>query len=191
MASRMMHAVWMLVLALPLVSQAASEPRYTYGEIGYINADYDDYDQDGDGFGLGGSMAINRNVHLLVGYQDIDLDGNDSVSAFDFGGGLNYALRPGMDALVRLRYIIADRDGFPGDDDEHGFSIETGLRAMINPAFELNGAIRYTDVFDDNTSLVLGALYDVVPNFALGGDLEFSDDYTAVFLKARYYFRWR
>jgi hypothetical protein len=44
------------------------------------------------------------------------------------------------------------------------------------------------DVFDDNTSLVLGAFYDVIPNLALGGELEFSDDFTGLFLKGRYYF---
>ncbi len=191
MTVRMKHAAWMLLpclgLAVPALSLAAAEPRYTYGEIGYINADYDDIGQDGDGFGIGGSLAIDRNVHLLADYRDIELDGNNDANVFSLGAGINYALRPGLDVVGRLSYISAEIDR-RGDDDEDGYGLEAGLRVMINPQLELNGAIRYIDVFDDNTSLVIGSLYDVIPNLALGGELEFSDDYSALFLKARYYF---
>lgn len=190
MPVRMKHAVWMLLpcLGLALPALAQTSPRYSYAEIGYVNADYDDVDADGDGFFIGGSLAVHKMVHLLADYQDIDLDGNLDASSFSFGGGINYPLRPGLDVVGRLRYISAEIDGRRGDDDEDGFGLEAGLRTMINPQLELNGAIRYVDVFDDNTSLAIGALYDVVPNFALGGELEFSDDITALYLKARYYF---
>ncbi|MCC7257158.1 MAG: hypothetical protein IT486_02185 [Gammaproteobacteria bacterium] len=104
----------------PTPGTRSAEPRYTYGEIGYINADYDDIDEDGDGLGLGGSFAIHRNVHLVVDYLD--------------------------------------------------------------------GAIRYVDVYDDDTSLVIGGFYDVVPGLALGGEIGFSDDFSAFFLKGRWYF---
>lgn len=174
-----------LALALPVVSQAA-EPRYTYGELGYINADYDDISEDGDGFGIGGSYALNKNVHVVADYSDIDLDNGDA-STLSLGVGVNFPLRAGFDAVGRARYIDSEVDR-PGDDDESGYGLEAGVRAMINPALELNGGVRYTDVFDDNTSLVVGGLYDLGSSFALGGEFEYSDDYTALFLKARLYF---
>ena len=190
MPVRMKHSVWLLLclgLAMPALSQAAAEPRYTFGEISYIHADYDNIDESGDGLGFGGSLAIHRNVHLLADYKDISLDGDNDASALSIGAGINYPLRSGLDVVGRLSYISAEIDRW-GDDSEDGYGLEAGLRMMINPQLELNGAIRYVDVFDDNTSLVLGGLYDVIPNLALGGELEFSDDYSALFLKARYYF---
>ena len=191
MPSFMKQAAWALLPCLALaVSAQAAEPRYTYAEIGYVNIDFDDINEDGDGYGIGGSLAVHRNVHLLAQYQDVDLGGDRDASAASFGAGINYALRPGLDVVARLSYISAELDSRRrGDRDENGYGFEAGLRTMINPQLELNGGMRYVDVFDDNTSVFIGALYDVVPNLALGGDLEFSNDITGVFLKARYYFR--
>jgi opacity protein-like surface antigen len=191
MPLRSRHVVLALLSCLAFgqagLVQAAAEPRYTFAEIGYVNADYDDIDDDGDGFLVGGSYALTRNVHAVADYSDLDLDGNADASIWSVGAGVNYALRPGLDAVGRLRYIDAEVDQ-PGDDSDSGYGLEAGLRTMINPQLELNGAIRYVDVFDDNTSLVLGGLYEIANNVALGGELEFSDDYTALLLRARLYF---
>jgi opacity protein-like surface antigen len=173
-------------LAMPATAQV-TEPRYTYGELGYINVDFDDINDDGDGFLVGGSYALTRNIHALADYSDLDLDGNADASTWSLGAGANFPLRPGLDAVGRVRYIDSEIDR-PGDDSETGYGLEAGVRTMINPQLELNGAVRYVDVFDDNTSLVLGGLYDVARNVALGGELDFSDDYTALLLRARVYF---
>lgn len=191
MPMRLTHAAAALCAAAslaPALAQAAAEPRYTYAEIGYVNADYDDIDVDGDGLALGGSYALHRNVHLLAEYQDIDLDGNADASALSLGAGVNFPLRKGMDFIGRLRWIDAEVDVGPYSDDEDGYSLEAGLRTMINPQLELDGSLKYTDIEDDDTSFVLGALYEFTPVFALGGDIELSDDYTAFFLKVRAYF---
>ena len=192
MPVRMTHAVWMLLLYLglgvPALSQAAGEPRYTYAEVGFIHADFDDIDDDGDGLGIGGSLAVHRNVHVFASYADLGLDGSNDLTTFSLGAGVNFPLRPGLDVVGRLSYISNEFDQRPGDDSEDGYGLEAALRMMINPQLELNGAIRYVDVYDNNTSLVIGGLYDIIPNLALGGELEFSSDYSALFLKVRYYF---
>lgn len=192
MTTRFKHAAGALVaacaLALPALAQAAAEPRYTYAEIGYLNADYDDLDVDGDGFFVGGSYALHRNVHLLADYQDLDFDGNADGNALSLGFGANFPLRQGLDFVGRLRYIDTEIDVGPYSSDEDGYGLEAGLRAMINPQLELNGGIRYVDIDDeDDTSFVIGGLWEFTPLFALGGDIELSDDYTAFYLKARFY----
>jgi hypothetical protein len=179
-----------LVVALPVFAQAASEPRYTYAEIAYVNLDFDDIDVDGDGFGLGGSYALHPNIHAVADYYDVDLDGNADAQAVSFGAGVNFPFRPGLDGVARLRWIEQEVDVGPFSDDVDGYGLEAGLRTMINPRLELNGGIDYVDLDDeDDTSFFFGALYDVVPNFALGGDIEISDDATVLVLKGRFYFR--
>ncbi len=192
MPLRFKHAAWALVpcfgLALPVPSQAAAEPRYTYGEIGYINADFDDIDEDGDGYGIGGSYALHRNFHLVAGYQDIELGGNNDYNSLLLGAGANFPLRPGLDAVGRAAWINSEVDVGPVSDDEDGYGLEGGVRMMINPQLELNGFARYVDLDEDDTSLVIGGLYEIARNVAVGADLEFSDDVTSFFLKARLYF---
>ena len=193
MSLRFKHAVWMLVpviaLALPALTQAAAEPRYTYVEGGWVHADFDNVNEDGDGWGIGGSYAFHKNFHFVADYQDVDLGGSADASAFSFGLGGNLPLRAGLDAVGRVRWIHEEIDvGNSGNDDD-GYGLEFGLRTMINPQLELNGWVKYVDVGDsDNTSLAVGGLYEIANNFALGADFEFSDDVTALFLKARYYF---
>lgn len=193
MPQRFKHAAWALVpclgLALPALSQAAAEPRYTYGELGYVNADFDDIDEDGDGWGLGGSYAVHRNFHIIAGYQDVDLGGSNDYNSLALGVGVNYALRPGLDAIGRVGWVNVEVDVGPFNEDDDGYVVEGGVRTMINPQLELNGFVRYLDVGnEDDTSLVLGGLYGIANNVAVGADVEFSDDVTTFFLKARLYF---
>jgi len=191
MPMRLTHAAAALCAAAslaPALAQAAPEPRYTYAEIGYVNADYDDYNSDGDGLGLGGSYALHRNVHLLLEYQDVDFDGPADASQLALGAGVNFPLRKGLDFVGRARWIDFEIDAGPHSDDDSGYGLEAGVRTMINPQLELDGSLRYVDVGDDNTSVVIGALYEFTPVFALGGDVELSNDYTAFFLKVRAYF---
>ena len=193
MSLRFKHAVWTLLpvlsLAMPALSQAAAEPRYTYGELGYLNVDFDDINDDGDGFGIGGSYAFHKSFHFVADYQDIDLSGSSDASAFRLGVGGNLTLRPGLDAVGRVRWIHAEVDvGNSGNDDD-GYGLEAGLRLMINPQLELDGGINYEDVGNsDDTALEIGGLYEIANNFALGADVEFSNDVTAFFLKGRLYF---
>lgn len=177
-----------LMLALPALAAAADEPRYTYAELGYVNTDYDDIDVDGDGFRIGGSYALHRNVHLVAGYEDVGLDRGFDATAWNAGIGLNFPLRPGLDAVGRARYIDFELDTpGGGDPDEDGYGLEGLVRAMIGPQLELNGGVRYVDIEDDETSLVIGGLYEVAKNFAISAELDFGDDVTTLFIGGRLY----
>lgn len=188
MPVRIRQAAWMLAtcmaMAFPVVASAA--PGYSYVEAAYIHADLDDYG-DGGGFLLGGSWALNSNFHAVASYERADLDHGADYSAFKAGLGVNMPLRYGLDLVGRARFITADVDR-PGDDDETGFSLEGMLRAMVNPQLELNGGLIYEDVFDSQTILELGAVYELIPNVAIGAGLEISSDVTRFNLGLRFYF---
>lgn len=177
-----------VMLALPAAAFAVDEPRYTYAELGYVNTDYDDIDVDGDGFRLNGSYALHRNVHLVAGYEDVDLDRGFDASSWNAGIGLNFPLRPGLDAVGRARYIDFELDTpGGGDPDEDGYGLEGLVRAMIGPQLEINGGVRYVDIEDDETSLVIGGLYEVAKNFAISAEVDFGDDVTTFFIGGRLY----
>lgn len=193
MSVRIKHAVWTLVpvlgLAVPAFSQAASTPRYTYMEGGYVHVDFDKFNEDGDGFQVGGSMAIHPNFHVVADYQDTNLGGSLDASVFDIGIGGNAPLRPGLDLVGRVKWVHEEIDVGNSNQSDDGYGLEAAMRVMINPQLELNGTLRYVDIFnDDNTSFTIGGLYEVVNNLAVGGDIELSSDVTSLFLKARYYF---
>jgi hypothetical protein len=177
-----------VVLALPAVAWAADEPRYTYAELGYVNTDFDDIDVDGDGFRFSASYALHRNVHLVAGYEDTDLDRGLDAQTWNAGIGLNFPLRPGLDAVGRARYIDFELDTpGRGDPDEDGYGLEGLVRAMIGAQLEINGGVRYVDIEDDETSLVIGALYEVAKNFVISAELDFGDDVTTFFIGGRLY----
>lgn len=176
-------------------------PRYTYAEIGYANIEIDDdgffgEDPDGDGYLLAGSVAVADMVHVFAGYADAELEfDNFGVDAdyetYEVGVGLNYAITGTVDLVGRLAYanIEVGIDGF-GSEDENGYLLQAGSRAMLTERFELNGFVTYSDFGDDldDTTLDLGALYNFTRMFAVSGGVGFGDDSRTYNLGVRLYF---
>lgn len=191
-----------LASALLMTSAFAAEgPRYTYVQAGYVDLEIDGDggfggDLDGDGFSIGGSLAVTDMFHLFTEYADIDLDlDNSSIGAdysvFAIGGGINYAMSDTVDLVGRLSYLDAEVevDTF-GSADESGYGIFAGARAMMSPAWEVNGGLEYSDLGDgiDGTTFSLGTLYSFTEIFAVGAGIAFGDDTTSFTLGARLYF---
>lgn len=195
-------ALGLLVMLLATGAQAATQgPRYTFAELGYVNIEIDDdgffgEDPDGDGFQLSGSVAVADMVHLFAGYTDAEL-GLDNFGVdvdyetYSLGVGLNYALTSSVDLVGRLAYLKAEVgvDGF-GSEDENGYGVSVGSRAMLTDKFELNGFLTYSDFGDDldDTAVSLGAVYNFTPMFAVAGGVGFGDDSRAYNLGVRLYF---
>jgi hypothetical protein len=183
-----------LVAAVLLAgSAAASEgPRYTYGELGYSQVDFDNFNEDADVFGANGSLAVSDKLFLIASYSD----GNIDASGFDIdlkqasaGLGMHLPLNSKVDFTADLSYVWAevDADGFNSQDDD-GYSLRAGIRAMLTPEFELNGGGSYTDVSDDDTALYVGGVYNFTNMFAVSGNVSVGDNATAYGIGARLYF---
>jgi len=167
---------------------AASGPNYTFLEGGYRYIDVDDFD-DGDGIGIGGSLAATENVHLVAEYDTVELDNNIDFDTVFVGGGLNLPLDADFDLVARLGYVSAEVDAGFGDVDDDGLGLQGGFRFMATEVFEVNAFIDYVDLDDsgDDTSLNLGAVYNFTPQFALGGVATFSDDVNGLAVNFRWY----
>jgi Outer membrane protein beta-barrel domain len=167
-------------------------PRYTYAEAGYSVLDIDDFDEDGDIFSVGGSLAVHEKVHLFAAYSDGSIDGSGfdiDITNVEVGGGLNLPLSNTVDLVLDAAYVWAelDADNFDSVDDD-GFALRAGLRAMLTPKFELNGGGTYVDVSDDDTALYVGAVYNFTDMFAMTGGASIGDNATSYGVGLRLYF---
>jgi hypothetical protein len=174
-------------------SAAAREgPRYTYGELGYARVDFDNFSEDADLFGANGSLAVSDQIYLIAAYSDGSIDGNGfdiDLKQAEAGVGLHFPLNSKVDFTADASYVWAEVDAhrFNSQDDD-GYAIRAGIRAMLTPQFELNGGGSYVDVSDDNTALYVGAVYNFTDMFAMTGNVSVGDNATAYGVGLRLYF---
>lgn len=177
-----------LALAGPALA-AESGFSYSYAELGYIDTEIDDFDVDGDGFGLRGSFAFTPHLHGFASYADVDFDNDLGAQTLQVGAGVNWPVSPRLDVIGRLSYVDVEVDAGRFSADDSGFGLEAALRGRPMERLELTGGIEYVDVGDsDDTSLGVGARYYFTDQFAAGGDLSFNDDGTTILLGLRFDF---
>lgn len=182
----------LLVLLLAFSSASYADGfDYNYVDLSYGMLDFDDIDVDGDGFGIGGSFAINSDFHVFGNYQSAGLDFGVDISQFGAGIGYNTELSPTVDAVARFSYQYAEVDvpGF-GSVDDNGFGFGVGLRFAASDVLELNAGIEYVDFGDggDDTGFTLGGFYSFTDAFDLGLSGNWSDDISTYLLTGRFYF---
>jgi hypothetical protein len=179
----------LLLVALPCVA-LADAPRYTYIEGGYHYLDLDDIDVDGDGWGIGGSVALTDRVHLLAGYSSLGLDFGIDVTSLDVGVGANLPLDTSLHLVGEAGYTRTEIDTRFGDFDDDGFFGRAGLRWMVTEQVELNGWVTYVNLDDSgsDTGFSVGGLFHFTPELALGASVDLGDDATGYSVGLRYYF---
>jgi hypothetical protein len=168
-----------LSIAPPLAR--ADGPSYSFVEAGYLVTDIDDFDEEFDGFAVGGSFEIVENWFVYAGYLDqsaeffgVDVDATE----FDVGFGYAFPLTDAMDLYGRVGYTEVEIEAFDESVDDDGYVLSVGLRASVTEQLELQGAVNYVDLSDsgDDTSLGLAARWYFLPQFALGIQGGFGDD---------------
>lgn len=164
---------------------------YSYVELGYVNTDLDDFNADGDGFQLRGSLEVGSNVHVFTKYTDLDFDFNIDTNTFEVGGGYAWPVRSNVDVIGAVSYLKTEVDVPRGRDfDDDGFGVGVGLRGRARDQLELTAGLQHVD-FDeagDDTIFTVGGRYFFTPAFAAGIDATFDDDGTAWYLGGRWSF---
>lgn len=194
MKTRLGQIVASAVAATALVagSASAAELDYTYGELRYIDTELDagQFDVDGDGFRIGGSLELAQSVHIFGNFETLDFGSGIDVSAFQIGGGYAMPLDNGADLVARLSYIDGEIDTPGGDADDSGFGFSAGMRNMFTPQIEGRAFINYVDLDEsgDETSFEVAGDYFLNDEIALGASLELGEDVTTWTLGARWFF---
>ena len=88
------------MLALGLSGPAlAADLSYSYVEAAYVNSEIDDFDLDGDGFSLFGSVELGRNFFGFGSYADNDYNGGVGSQFLELGVGAHWPLSPAWDVF--------------------------------------------------------------------------------------------
>lgn len=182
-------ALALLCAVLPCAALAA-EPRYTYIEGGYQYLDLDDFDVDGDGWAIGGSVALTDRFHLIAGYSSLGLDFGIDVASVNIGVGGSLPLDRSVHLVAEAGYARVDIDTPLSDFDDDGLFVNGGLRWMVTEGLELSGWLNYVNLDDSgsDTGFSLGGLFSITPELALGASVDLGDDATGYSVGLRYYF---
>ena len=154
-----------LAAVLPLSVQAGEIP-YSYVEASYLDSHV--AGENGDGFGLAGSVGFSEAWYGSASYRRVD--NNDYGIELDettVNLGWRHALSDKADFIAELGYVDvgADVDGF-GSDSANGYRLAAGFRGMLAPKFEGSIKAYYTDISDadwggSEFGARLGAVYQL------------------------------
>lgn len=170
-----------LVLIAPVL--AAEGPSYNYLEAGYSHFDPDDF-KSLDGAGVGGSLALTDNAHVVAEYDRVT-GGGTTAHLSRVALGLNSYITHRSDFVARVGYAHADVG-----DTEHGFLVEVGARVILGGVLELNSFVTYYDdtPFGEDLSLSVGAVYRFTERLGLSGRVDASTERGAAQARLRYSF---
>ena len=164
------------------VPASAQDMSYSFIEATYLDTEIDDnnFDVDGDGFGVSGAIELNETLFLQAGYASQDFDFSIDLDQFNVGIGAHLPLAENVDLVGAVNYIDAEVDTRFGDIDDDGYGLDLGVRARLAEQFEVEGGINYVDLDDsgDETSLQLGGRYYLSQELAFGAGVQIGDDVT-------------
>jgi hypothetical protein len=187
------HVSRLFLLGLVAVSAnaVADGPDYSYIQGSYGQIEFDDFDVDGDGFGISGSAALTERFHLFGGYTTADMGAGVDLNQLEAGVGFNHPVSDTVDVVLSLAYVSAEIDATGlGSVDDSGYGAGIGLRGMLTPVLEVNGDLQYVDFGDggDDTGFGAGFLYSFTDQFAAGASGDWSGDFSTYQLNARFRF---
>lgn len=178
--------------ALLVAGTAAAElPEWTYGQVGYYQADSFG-SKETDGFTVDASVGLFETWHIQAGYIDGSL--GDSGFDNDFDGwnvtvGAHPAINEKSQLVINISYFDTsydDDDGGEGSIDRDGYGVGFGVRTNVTDKVEASAIATWTnasfdnDLFSDDTdatiiSLVLGGRYNWTKNFSTGATVVIGD----------------
>jgi hypothetical protein len=147
--------------------------EYTYIEGNFVWTDSDDLDQDISGVELIGSLELPLNFFAQVTYSHLTNDAD--LDQWRIGAGYHLPITSRFDAYGILSYAHLESDGLVDDFSDDGAAAELGLRFLLTPRIELNGAGLWSDAGDSAAGIKLGARFYFIDSLSIGGRVESFD----------------
>jgi hypothetical protein len=170
-ATSVLPAIEPLAQVQQTVTANSSGLDYSYIEAGYIWTDSHQADENLGGLELVGSVQFAPHWFARVAY---DHQSNDAdLDRFFVGAGYHTPLDEKLD-LYGLFSIVHDEISDTGNDfSDTGYAAEIGLRVLVTPTFEVNGAAEWVDVHDSDPGLKCGVRHDFTNSLSIVARAEF------------------
>jgi hypothetical protein len=191
---RTLNLIAVAALALPLASQA-EKLSYSYVDVAHFPSaklDHHDFNVDGDGLQLRGSLPVHQNFFGFAEFQSLNLDDNVDVRRFLIGGGGHWPINNKIDIVGRLGIVNYKVDTRNFDDDDTGIFIGARVRAIVMPKLELEGGVEHQQVevfgLKNDTYLVGEARYNFTPQWSAGAIVNVGGDTNLIGAQGRFSF---
>ena len=183
----------LLLPATALADQPPDELRYDFLDIGVNFGEIDSPggDVDFSSIGIAGSWGFHENFALFAGLStgEIDTAGDIDTTELAFGINPHFSVANNVDLIFPIAIRFVDLDAGIVSDDDTGYSIGFGVRALLSPAWELGAVIQHVDIFGgDEQSIAGNVRWHINHLFSAGLGLSASDDATSVLLDVRFSF---
>ena len=165
---------------------AAEQGTFSYNFIGAGYQQAEILDEDFSGFGFYGSAAINESFFILGEYSSIESDdqfdigaGPDDIDATEFSLGIGFhtPISDTVDFVSTLEYAKAEVESSGISADGNGYLLSAGVRAMLNDAVEIGGAVSHADIEDSSdTGVGIYGRYYTTDSVSLGLGFSTADD---------------
>lgn len=142
----------------------ASDFSYSYIDLGFGITDDENSSSNGEFRTMNGSFLTPMGPFIAFESTSYEEDGEYNVDLTAVGVGAFTATGSQTDIYGTLQLVNAD---LGGGEDESGFRVSIGARTALNSHVEVDGKVKYEDVYDDSdTSIVIAARYYATPNLA-------------------------
>ncbi len=187
-----------LISSVVLAAPPPDEIRYNYVDIGLTGGQIDagDVDFDYGQAGVVGSWGVSDNIALFAGAAggtiDVESEGfccDIDTAELILGINPHFPLATNVDIVIPVAFLWGEfDDGFFTDDDT-GYSIGIGIRALVHPKWELSAGVQHVDIFDDDDQSVSGSVrWHIVSLFSLALGASVADDVNSATLSGRFTF---
>lgn len=174
-----------IALLLPLTAHAAKSDVINYDvlDIGWTisNIEYDGINDENDAgtLSLSGSVSATNNLAIsgsigVTAYDDASycenfVCDNSNQTSVLIGLIPHFPIGKNVDILIPLNLIYSDFDGNNGfSDNDTGFTVGLGIRALVNPSLELGAQLTHVDIYsNDSQSLTASARWHISGLFSL------------------------
>ena len=171
------------VLAASSATLAAG-PQYTYVQGQWQEAELEDSNADLDGFGVAGSIDLNKEFFAFAQYANVDDRGVD-LDRFAVGAAYKMPLSTRTDLNFGagiVSYDLSNRFGV--DDDDSGLLLTAGIRSMLNDNLELGAGASYEDAYDVDMLVNVYGAWHFNNQFSAGLSLTEGDvETTAIYVR--------
>lgn len=175
--------------ALLVAGTAAAElPEWTYGQLGYYQADSIG-DEQTDAFTLDASLGFLDIWHIQAGYIDGSLGDFNVQNDFDGWNvtiGAHPAINEKSQLVVNFNYFDTSYDGSEGGGsiDRDGYGVGVGVRTNVTDKVEASVIANWTDASVDDgpsdfdqtaVSVAFGGRYNWTKDFSTGATVVIND----------------